>query len=186
MVDTIYSVASNTSDGVVFAEDLAAELRALSLSVSIIDIRISEADDKIIIITDASLSSGDQTIIEAALSAHGLAGARRAKNNAIDQKTEEIIGNGFVFKTQAISLSLRCQSTINALYEARADLTYPISICNKANTATVTIDSVGEMAALHAEMLGAVMSARNNGVTLKAAVIAATTIAEVAAVVDGR
>ncbi len=132
----------------------------------------------------------DIALIDAAVAAHvpptEIEDAKKTKTETIDARTVSVIERGFDFKKEVLSLSINAQAAINAIYLSSDTLEYPVILCNRINTATITIDSYGELLDLHASMLAALMAARCGGVAIKSQVIDVTTIAQVEAVEDKR
>lgn len=114
--------------------------------------------------------------------------AKSNKFAAIDAKTTLLINRGFVFANLAFSLSQSAQSTLLGLEQIKDDpaLVYPINYN--------TIDDSSYLALVNAAMVhGMFMTAvgtyrywLDSGTALKNQVRAATTVAEVEAIVDNR
>ena len=110
------------------------------------------------------------------------------KNQAIDQRSGELISLGYSFAGEQFSLSANGQTNILALDTTRDDpaLTYPIEFNTKDDLGTF---SIPDAATLHGMFLTALATKKthlDSGTLLKDQVRAATTIAEVEAVIDNR
>ena len=109
---------------------------------------------------------------------------KKEKNHSIDQKTGYLFSLGFVYDTNTFSLSLSAQSNWNTLKGSEADFTWPVSVS--------TIDD-GEYILPQTSLQAFWEAARDEGKvhldggrSLKQQVNAATTIAEIDAIVDNR
>ena len=111
---------------------------------------------------------------------------KRKKMREIDRRTNQLIGDGFVHSTFTFSLSRPAQHSLTQMHSTRGDLVYPKTLSSKNNLNAITIAGAPAMKTFCEAGLGTVQGHRDTGNVLKDQVRAATTVAEVDAVVDNR
>ena len=104
----------------------------------------------------------------------------------IDRRSRALIRNGFQHGGKTFSLSANAQLSLIGDFAARNDLSYPVKWNTKNDRDTASFADAVALKALILAGFTARNSHRNSGTALKDAVRAATTIAEVDAVVDNR
>lgn len=114
-----------------------------------------------------------------------LAHLKQKRYDEIDLKTETLIAQGFTYDGHVFSLSSEAQINWTNLYQARALFTYPMDATTKDQDA-YSIADVATVEAFYQTGLGTVQYHLDGGRVLKVAVKAATTKAEIDAVVDNR
>ena len=136
-----------------------------------------------VVIVEEDIYFNDGTLTELTLGDY-----KQLRYHEIDQRTGELILQGFVYQTKTFSLSTNAQTNILALDNTRDDpaLTYPI----KYNTLD-DLDSydVVDSADLHSMYLTALATKKatvDSGTVLKTSIRNANTQAEVDAVIDNR
>jgi hypothetical protein len=117
--------------------------------------------------------------------------ARALRVNAVDDKTAELIANGFEFPPESgkvFSLSLESQANIHWIYTARnlPEITYPIHWLTSNDEDSVDLEDAADVENFFLTALTAIRAARDAGNALKDQVRAATTRAAVAAITDAR
>ena len=130
----------------------------------------------------------DDAILDGVIAAHGLSGTKGVKIDAIDARTRELVAEGFQFSGQTFSLSASAQSTLLGLNAVRDDpaLTYPIIYNNLDDTGVLSITDSTMMRNFFLTALGTCRAKIDSGTSLKEQVHAATTVAQVNAIVDNR
>lgn len=135
------------------------------------------------VIIEENIEVNDGTLTEVSLDDY-----KQLRYKEIDNRTGELISQGFTYQSKVFSLSANAQTNILALDNTRDDpaLTYPI----KYNTID-DLDSydVVDSTDLHTMYLTALSTKKghvDSGTTLKTSVRNATTKAEVDAVIDNR
>ena len=111
--------------------------------------------------------------------------AKEAKKMAIDGRTDELIAGGFPYDSKMFSLSIEAQATWLGMSEAKAYLTYPFEVSTKEGNAYNLADATA-VTMFFLTGVNAVKSYIASGRSLKVQVNAATTVAEVDAIVDPR
>lgn len=115
-----------------------------------------------------------------------LALAKQAKCKEIDTRTDELVGAGFTFGAKQFSLSLSAQLTLIGARLSKTDLTYPVEWNTIDDGDKHSIANFGELDTFFLTALGTVRAHLDSGTSLKDQCRAATTIAELDAVVDNR
>lgn len=113
---------------------------------------------------------------------------KSAKNVAIDGKTTSLIDIGFTYAAKQFSLSLPSQIKLIGAHELKDDaaLTYPITWNTIDDFDKHDIDNATALDNFYKTALGTIRAHLDSGTALKNQIRAATTIAEVDAVVDNR
>lgn len=133
----------------------------------------------------SELSTKDQTALDTLIHEHD-GGILQAKLREIDQRTDELILEGFVFKAMRFSLSLEAQTRLAWLTQNRNHLNYPILWNTIDNTSVLELQDahmVDMFCAIAAKMCRACL---DSGTELKSLVLAASTAAEIQAIEDDR
>jgi hypothetical protein len=129
----------------------------------------------------------DLTALEAIISNHEanpLSARKAAKIAAIDSRTDDLIRQGFAFDGKNFSLSTEAQGNWTALFVFKDILSWPIPVTtNDDEEYSLTLENLPSFCLSAA---GVVNAAISSGRALKIAANAATTIAELDAVVDNR
>lgn len=109
---------------------------------------------------------------------------------AIDERTREMVDDGFAYGDPPVVCSLsnnaQLRMTNLAIIAESPMTTYPILWSGKLDDAHVVLNDSTEAMAFYATALGTMRAIIDSGTVLKNQVRAATTIAEVNAVVDNR
>jgi high-affinity nickel permease len=180
MATRVYSKAATFPDGIdpgLLQHEIAAVIATIT--------SITTAGD---VVTIEFSAEPDDALLAAVIAAHGLALAKSDKTVAIDDKTRELIQQGFTFAGLVFSLSTSSQSTLLGLDALRNDplLVYPI---NYNTLDDLDVYAIPDAATMHAFFLTAVGTVRawlDSGTALKNLVRAAATVAAVNAIVDPR
>lgn len=188
---------------VVYADLAAADAAMLEAEIAAADpvpaagcigVRVDEEPDggyTVSVMLADDPSGAERTALDAVVAAHDpvtptLEVAKAAKRAAIDRKTSAVIAAGFAHSGKVFSLSLEAQSYWTNMYQAREMLTYPLRVNTLDDGDAHDVADVAEVSAMYGAAVEAVRAALAGGTSLKDAVRAATTVAEVAAVVDTR
>ena len=142
--------------------------------------------------TDAPLDGGQEATLAAlAASYDGIVGLQEAKNHQIDERTTDLINQGFQFPPTTgfiFSLSPMAQTSLLGL-ESAADnpaFVYPVSWNSIDDENVFSIPDAATAHAFYLTALGTIRAWKDSGTAIKDQVRAATTPAEVAAVQDNR
>lgn len=106
----------------------------------------------------------------------------------IDARTRLLIDAGFVFEGKTFSLSQQAQTTYTGLYAVRAEpvLVYPVQVNTRDDEATHELADADAVRAFYLTAVGTYRGRLDAGTVLKDQIRAATTRAELDAVVDER
>lgn len=178
-----YSVSQDIAAGVVNVEKLSSEISNSGLVVGFGGI-IVRGDEVLITGSDVT----DQNALDALVSAHvavTLDEQKVARKAAVDARTEELIAAGFVFDSRTFSLTDEWRGNWLSLYVLNSFVPqWPVPIpdidgnfYDLAQAELNNFMAAGFQAAFNANL---------TGTTLKASINAATTQAELDAVVDSR
>ena len=106
----------------------------------------------------------------------------------IDEKTGELVLNGFSYAGKVFSLSLNAQINIEALNSSRDDaaITYPIEYSTLDDMDNYFVTDATDINAMYLTALGTKKSYVDSGTILKDQIRAATTELEVSQIIDNR
>ena len=145
---------------------------------------------------DPALSGAEVTILNGVVTAESggaeLALVKAAKFSAIDSRTEELILEGFSFAAKVFSLSSNAQSYWNGLANLISNnmlvepTDFPIILNTLTDGSTHSLQTITECLQFFGTASGTVKGRLESGTALKTEVRAATTVAEVNAIVDNR
>jgi hypothetical protein len=144
---------------------------------------------------DDELSAGEITTLDASVEAarvapNALALLKEKRKEEIDTRTNELITAGFQHAGKTFSLSQNAQIKWMGGYSLRAFFTaaaaYPLTVNTKDDMDTHDVADEAEMAVIWQTVGVSVLTILGGDTFLKGLVNAATTIAEVDAVVDSR
>lgn len=110
------------------------------------------------------------------------------KNNAIDDKTGELISAGYTYASKQFSLSANAQTNILALFATKDNpaLTYPIEYNTLDDTDNYMVTDATDLENMYLTALATKKASVDSGTLLKDQVRASTTRAQVDAVIDNR
>jgi hypothetical protein len=134
---------------------------------------------------DPDPSQEDIDVFNASQSLHRL---KHAKMKAIDARTDELIAAGFTYADKSFSLSLAAQAKMMGTHQVKDDpaLTYPINWNTINDDDVYAIANATDLNGFYLTGLGTYRTHVDGGTSLKDQVRAATTEAEVNAIVDNR
>jgi hypothetical protein len=114
--------------------------------------------------------------------------ARQKKFDAIDARTDELIGQGFTWSGAQFSNSLFGQSKVDGAYAAKdlPEFTYPVVWNSMDNMTTVSIPDAATMQQFFLAALGTIRAHLDSATPFKDQVREASTVQAVEAVVDTR
>lgn len=142
--------------------------------------------------TSRPLTAAEKTTVTATVAAHlpdsrYLPTVRSNKYDAIDYKTKNIIGQGFVFNGVRLSLSENMQKNLLGAMQLKDNAAiYPMKFNAIDDSGNITVADATELQNLFAAAILAVRVAWDSGTALKEQVRAATTVEQINAVVDAR
>lgn len=170
-------------------DDLSTELSSAGLS----PVGISTSGESVMLHFDAPLSTAEETTLAGVIASHDGALAEAIKNKVkeIDAKTSNLIDQGFEFPPGSgdmYSLSLAAQSKLMALEIIKDDpaVAYPIEYNSKDDKKKYSMTAAADAHNFFLTALATVRAHLDFGTAKKDEVRAATTVAEVNAVVDPR
>jgi len=144
------------------------------------------------VVTDGPLDAGQEAALDALVASFdGIVALQEAKNYDIDQNTASLISQGFQYPaTTGYIFSLSDVAQINLLgLESAADnpaFAYPVNWNSIDDENVYAIVDPTDAHAFYLTALGTIRAWKDSGTAIKDQVRAATTPAEVAAVVDNR
>ena len=144
------------------------------------------------VVTTVDLDAGQEATLAAlAASYDGIVPLQEAKNSEIDQNTRDLIAQGFQYPQTTgliFSLSAEAQTSLLGLESARLDpaFAYPVNWNSIDDEGLYSIPDAADAHNFYLTALGTIRAWKDSGTALKDQVRAATTPAEVAAVVDNR
>ena len=143
-----------------------------------------------------ALSGAEVTILNGAVAAESgdaeLALVKEAKFAAIDAHTQGLIGEGFLFDTKVFSLSSNAQSYWNGIGNLISNnmlvepTDFPLVINSLDDATTYSLQTIAQCLQFFGAASATVKNRLESGTALKDQVRAATTVAEVNAIVDNR
>jgi len=169
-------------------EELGKQVIASAMTDKAYQYCTHEADsDTLYVYFENTLSAGDKTILDSIINDGDLEldSAKNNKKKTIDAKTDELILNGFTYDSTVFSLSLAAQSTWTGMFSAQAYLTYPMAV-STLSSASYSLADATAVTNFYLTGVGTIEAVLGSGRSLKVAVNACTTIAEVNAIVDPR
>ena len=104
----------------------------------------------------------------------------------IDNRTGELISEGFTYNTKVFSMSANAQANLLGVYSAKELLTYPFAWNTKDDSETYQIADATEMASFFMTALAFKKGLQDSGTVLKIQVRDAIDINSVNAIVDNR
>lgn len=147
-------------------------------------------DPNLFILFESELSQEDQTTLDGIVTNHdgSLLKVKRDKYLAIDKRTKELIGEGFTFDETVFSLSQAAQMRLVGINQVRdlPQVTYPIKWNSKKDDDVYNVANAGALLNMFLTGLGTYRAHVDSGTAIKDLVRAATTVAEVEAIVDPR
>jgi len=183
-----FSISADTLNGSVDGEVLHEEIVAAGPYGGTFE-GVSYIGDDLTINFD-SPTPADGATVTGVVSAHAgvdaLAAAKEAKFDEIDRRTDELINLGFTFGGDTFSLKQDTLPTLNGLWNARAAITYPVKYNTSDNSSFVLLNNSTDVESFYFSAVGTFRSREDSGTILKDAVRAATTVAQVDAIVDPR
>jgi len=120
--------------------------------------------------------------------ANTLKEVKAQKSNAIDAKTDELVSLGYTYKSKQFSLSPNAQTNILALFVTKDSpaIVYPIEYNTLDDADNYFVTDAADLEAMYLTALGTKKARIDSGTALKDQVRAATTIAQVEAIIDNR
>ena len=138
------------------------------------------------VVADAvvEMTQAEKDVVDAT----NLAGMKAARIVAVDLRTDELIAQGFAFAGKVFSLSLAAQAKMTGIHAVKDHpaITYPIVWNTKDDLDHHSLASAAEVEGFYLTALGTIRAHLDSGTALHDAVNAATTQAELDAVVDLR
>lgn len=104
----------------------------------------------------------------------------------IDEKTELLINNGYIYSGIVFSLSDNAQKNLLGAYSAKELLTYPFSWNSKDDTTTYEITDVIDMTNFFMTALSTKKSHQDSGSAIKEQIRNCNTIEQVNSIIDNR
>lgn len=132
--------------------------------------------------------SGDGTAIGHYSQIGKLKAYKRQRFDEIDDRTDELIAEGFTYNTKVFSWSVKAQSKLAGLHQVRNDgaLVYPYKWNTIDDIGMISIANAVDLHTFYMTGLATYWAHVDSGTALKIQIRSATTKAEVDAVVDTR
>jgi hypothetical protein len=148
---------------------------------------IDTVGSNIAVCFDAAIDAADKTTMDGVVANHA-GSAKAVKYKAIDKRTDELIAGGFAYGGKQFSLSATAQMKMVGTHGVRDDpaLTYPIVWNTIDDNDTYSLTDATDLHNFYLTGVGTMRSILDSGTSLKGQVRAATTKAEIDAVVDPR
>lgn len=171
---------------------LARDIEAVILAKSF---KIITVGSSCTIAFSESLTPEEESTLNATVFAHrsigALEAAKQSKFDNVERRTQELIDQGFEFPPESGYLFPTdddMKITLGALYAARDEpyIQYPVTWATMDREHSIDLLSASDVTAFYLTGLAYIRACKDSGMTVKAAIIAATTIAEVSAIVDPR
>ena len=115
-----------------------------------------------------------------------LAARRATLSGAVDQRSQELIAQGYTHDGVTLSLSDTAQVKWLGFFVARDLLTYPRDVSSIDNKDTLTVESAAEVEAIYGGMVSRVADILDRGTSLKQRIANAKTNVQLDAIVDNR
>ncbi len=181
-----YSVTDDTLNGQINAIKLQTEIQDCNAVLNFKSINVLGDTFQII-----GASVTDENLLNTTVASHehiSLSEYKAQRFTEIDEKTKELILQGFLYNGQIFSLSLNAQINIEALHSSRLDplLTYPITYNTLDDLEVYSIIDAEDLHLMYFTALGTKKSYVDSGTGLKNSIREAQTIAEVQAITDPR
>jgi len=185
----VYNVATDFA-GVLDQRSLWSDLQAAGVPLPD-SMAIDDTGETLTLIYSVAPDSAAKIAIDAVTAAHGDDPLELAKNRklaAIDARTSEMIGDGFVYASKQFSLSLPSQSKMIGSHQIKDNpaLVYPLKWNTKNDDDSHELNNAAELDGFYLTALGTIRARLDSGTELKDQVRAAADIAAVDAVVDDR
>lgn len=183
-----YTIATELLNGLTVSR-LHSEIVALGIS-SAAFLGVTSHEGVCSVVFDTTPNATDQASVDGAVAAHdpGLADAKKAKLEAIDARTDELIAGGFVYASRLFSMSMPAQIRMIGISQVKGNpaVTYPIAWNTKDDSDVYQVANANDLEGMYLTALGTYRAHVDAGTALKDQVRAATTVSEVDAIVDTR
>ena len=172
--------------------DIACLWKTISMQefdATVVDINVNVSEHGVVdFIFDDDYSANDGATLVAVVAGHQLVVAKHRKIGAIDRRTEELIGMGFIYGGVACSLSIPSQSKMTAAHQIKDHpyFAYPVEWNSIDDSSTYSIASAADMDMFYLTAIGTIRARLDSGTSLKNLVRAAALVAEVEGIVDPR
>jgi len=189
--------ARTTVNGAFDVALLTSEVIASALSQQPISIGAGPGKTAAQFVFTSAITEADLIVLDQIVAAHTGAGvvlaiAKEGKLYAIKKKTSLLVGGGsFEYPPASgklFGMSEISQLNITGAFNSRNEgsFAYPVVFYTKDDLDSVSLADAAAVEAFHVAAVTAIRIIRDGGATLKAQLIAATTVAEVNAIVDNR
>lgn len=167
----------------ILAEDVRAALPSL--------LYVATSGDDCDVVFPAELSASDKAALDGLVASHpSVAHLKEQRFAQIDVRTRALIAQGFTSSGKVFSLSIEAQSYWTNAYQAREVFTatgaYPLRVNTLDDLDAVDLADEAAVVAFYTAAVGTVKAHLGSGTQLKDQIRAATTPADIAAVVDNR
>ena len=127
----------------------------------------------------------DRVIVESAEAGYFIE-RKIIRKQIIDERSRELLSQGFIFMDEVMSLSNESQANASSLYIDRAINIYPIQLANQDDTAVITLTNESDLSDYYNAGKNRKMMILIAGTSLKMQMESASTEAELDAIVDNR
>lgn len=179
---------SDISAGVLNINKLNESIEESGLIVEYHNITHVKDGDDILVFGESFVDESGVDDIVSQHIAQTLAELKSQKSEEIDSRTGELISLGYTYQTKQFSLSANAQTNILALFATKDHpaIIYPIEYNTIDDADTYFVANAADLEAMYLTALGTKKASVDSGTFLKDQVRAATTNAEVEAVIDNR
>jgi len=185
MPEFTYNISSSFNDGV----DITRFTSELATAGFIVYSAYCSEDKQTCVV---NVNLDDKPAVDAVVAAHvgcdSLYAYKSIKFAKIDGKTYSLIENGFQYANKTFSLSQHAQAKLVGVHQVRDDpmMTYPIKWNTKDDNDYYSISDIDDLHLFYMTAVGTYKAHVDSGTALKDLVRAATSKAEVDAIVDPR
>lgn len=185
-----YSIADDTSNGVLDLPLFIGEIRADATAIDPDSISIDGADFTAHYADDPT--TAQKTALDTVVGAHSgpsaLQAAKNKRHREVDAHTRELIAAGYTHSSKQFSLSRQAQRKLGVLKQIRNEgaFSYPLVMNTLDSDSTLSLANAAAVNAMYVAMGLALRAYIDGGTTIKLLINAAANVAAVEAVADTR
>lgn len=191
MADNTYSISADTALGVLYGDELVAALKASSLAPLYVSIEQPDTNpDILVIVTTQVLTPGEKTTLDGIVNTSPtLDQYKTLKQDAIQRKNTKLIEAGFEYPAASGNIfPAAAQDRLRFLADQTSSgvLAFPVGRNTKNGLGKLNLNNANDVRLFNEAATEHVGGIEASGTALEDQVRAATTYAEVDAVVDNR
>ena len=190
MISYEYKLDADFRDGKINGDRFAAEIKATGLPGFH---HVDTSGVECLVWFDSDLDDQGKQTLDGVVTSHrddenDLAVVKQEKFDAIDARTDQLIGKGFAFQGKRFSMGIPSQSKFLAVDALRNDpmFNYPVRLNTIDDDDVLEIADAANIHGLFLTAVGAYRAYLDSGTTIKDEVRSASTVDEVNAIVDPR